>query len=206
MIYIPKHFEEKDQSRILQLIRDYPFSTLVGVHEGQPVLNHLPLITKAQAEKITLLGHMALQNPQAILLKDGAKVTAIFHGPHTYITPTWYVRSKVPTWNYAVVHVTGRISWIHEFRPLIALLRQMTDVFEESEPNRWQFLLPEDLKSEKELTSAIIGFEIEIESMEAKFKLSQNRSAEDREEVLRGLQARTDAMSRQVLEMMKKDE
>lgn len=136
-------------------------------------------------------------------LPDGQDITAIFNGPHTYITPTWYVGREVPTWNYAVVHVTGKLRWIREFKPLIALLRQMTNVFEGNRDDRWRFSLPDDLKSEEELTSAIIGFEIEVASMDAKFKLSQNRSTEDRQGVLRGLETRTDEMSRKVLEMMR---
>lgn len=204
MIYLPNHFAEKDETRSLQLIRDYPFATLVSIHDGAPVFNHLPLIPRdIGAGKIVLLGHMACRNPQSMSLAEGEQVTAIFHGPHTYITPTWYIDCDVPTWNYAVVHVTGKMRWIREFRPLIALLREMTDVFEGNRDDRWRFTLPDDLKSEEELTSAIIGFEIQIESIQAKFKLSQNRSPEDYAGVIRGLEARTDEMSRKVLEMMR---
>lgn len=205
MIYLPKHFDERDQGKSLQLIRDYPFATLVSVHKGTPVLNHLPLIPRVDTEGRTfaLLGHMACRNPQSKSLADGEQVTSIFHGPHTYITPTWYAGREVPTWNYAVVHVSGKMRWIREFRPLIALLREMTDFFEGSHDDRWRFALPDDLKSEEELTSAIIGFEIEVDSIQAKFKLSQNRSPEDLAGVLQGLESRTDEMSRKVLEMMR---
>lgn len=205
MIYLPKHFEVKDRARTLQIIRDCPFATLVSVNEGAPVLNHLPLILDSPTENIglRLLGHMSTRNPQASHLGQDGRVTAIFHGPHTYITPTWYVGREVPTWNYVVIHVSGRIRWIREFKPLISLLRKMTDAFEGDHANRWRFALPNDLQNEAELTSAIVGFEIDGESVESKFKLSQNRASEDREGVLRGLESRSDEMSRRVLELMR---
>ncbi len=205
MIYLPKHFEENDRERALKLIKDYPFATLISVHDGAPQINHLPIILE-ETGSTKLLGHMSRRNPQSQLLTDGGPITAIFHGPHTYITPKWYAENDVPTWNYATVHITGRIRWVDSFKPLIGLLQKMTKAFESAEKDPWRFFLPDDLKSESELTSAIIGFEIEIESIEAKFKLSQNRSVQDREGVIQGLGTRLDEMSRKVQTMMRGSE
>ena len=203
MMYLPRHFEEKDQSKTFQLIKDYPFATLVSFHDGKPLINHLPVLLKQNGVSLPMLrGHMSKRNPHAQVLNDGDSVTVLFHGPHTYITPKWYAENDVPTWNYATVHAHGKIRWVREFNPLIALLREMTDVFEGKSQDPWRFFLPEDLKSPEDLTNAIIGLEIEVESLEAKFKLSQNRTPEDRNGVLRGLETRPDEMSRRIRELM----
>ncbi len=202
-MYLPRHFEEQDRDKALNLIRAFPFATLVTVFKSAPILNHLPLVVREGKDgALTLVGHMAAKNPQAQFDSD-AEILAVFNGPHTYITPTWYVGREVPTWNYAVVHATGKVRWVREFKKLVALLKEMTDVFEADRPERWRFTLPDDLKNENDLTHAIVGFEIEVTSLQAKFKLSQNRSTADREGVLRGLETRTDEMSRMVLEMMR---
>jgi transcriptional regulator len=202
-MYLPAHFEIKDQKKIIEIIQGYSFATLISVSDGEPFINHLPLVVDSDLpDRLTLIGHMALRNPQAALAADGDRVTAIFHGPHTYIPATWYAQHDVPTWNYMVVHVEGRIRWIKEFKPLVSLLRKQTLQFEASEPNPWRMTLPDDLKSESELTSAIVGFQIEADSIDAKFKLSQNRSQADRDGVIRGLEGRSDEMSRLVREAM----
>lgn len=205
MIYLPKHFQENDRSRALKLIKNHPFATLISIHNGAPQINHLPIILD-EATPPKLLGHMSKRNPQFQFLAEGKTVTAVFHGPHTYITPKWYSENDVPTWNYAVVHVTGHIHWIESYHPLIELLKKLTNEFESDEAESWKFFLPDDLKSESALTSAIIGFEIEITSIEAKFKLSQNRSPLDREGVIRWLSSRTDEMSQSIQCMMRGSE
>lgn len=202
-MYLPERFEAKDQKQIVDLIRTYSFATLLSVSGSEPFINHIPLvIDEERSDRLVLLGHMSTRNPQAQLVAEGESVTVIFQGPHTYITPMWYAEIDVPTWNYMVVHVKGRIRWIKEFKPLVGLLKKLTSRFENSEPYPWRMTLPDDLKSESELTSAIVGFEIEAESIEAKFKLSQNRSQADREGVIRGLEGRSDEMSRLVREAM----
>jgi transcriptional regulator len=202
-MYLPERFEAKDQKKIVELIQKHAFATLLTVNNGEPFINHIPLvIDEDRSDCLTLLGHMSTRNPQAQLAQDGESITAIFQGPHTYVTPSWYAENDVPTWNYMVVHVKGRIRWIKEFKPLVGLLKKQTTRFESDEPNPWRMTLPDDLKSESELTSAIVGFEIEAESIEAKFKLSQNRSQADREGVIQGLAGRSDEMSRLVREAM----
>ncbi len=204
-MYLPKFFEEKNHERIIDLIREYPFATLISVHSGEPCINHLPLIFEnLPSGKIKLVGHMARSNPQADLLPESGEVTVVFHGPNSYISPSWYSsRDGVPTWNYATVHLRGKIAWIKEFAPLVSVLKKMTAKFEGESENSWKFSLPENLSNEKSITQAIIGFEIKVETVQAKFKLSQNRSSEDREGVLKGLQQKTDEISQQVLRLIR---
>ena len=130
MLYLPKHFKESDPERALALIRREPFATLIGIGpDGEPSINHLPLVPRMDSSgRCSLIGHMAAANPQASAIAENGKATAVFHGPHTYVTPTWYPsEGNVPTWNYAVVHVTGRLKWVREFRTLTMILRDNQD-------------------------------------------------------------------------------
>lgn len=146
---------------------------------------------------------MARANGHWRILQENSEVTAIFHGPDTYITPSWYASGRdVPTWNYAVVHIQGRAKLIENFEGLTDLLRKMTARFEVSNPKPWRFELPDDLLDPATLVRAIVGFEIEITDLKGKFKLSQNRSTKDRDGVLQGLLTRPDDRSRAIHELM----
>jgi transcriptional regulator len=201
-VYVPKSFEVSDANAARELVRTHPFATLVTMdrESGAPFAGHVPLLLDGD----DLVGHLARGNPQWRQLQSGEPVTAIFHGPHTYVTPSWYSGGGVPTWNYAVVHARGRARLVEDFRGLIRILGALTERFEGAEPSPWRFTLPEDLRSEENLTGAIVGFRIEKPVLEAKFKLSQNRSPEDHEGVLAGLATRADEQSRSVRELMLK--
>jgi transcriptional regulator len=104
-MYIPTQFKEENFERLVTLIEDYSFGTLVSTHEGLPFVSHLPfLFEKDAATPGKLIGHMARANPQWQHLAQGQTVLAVFQGPHAYVSPTWYAAQGVPTWNYAVVH------------------------------------------------------------------------------------------------------
>src|SRR3954470_2539732 len=101
-MYLPSFFKENDPATLYALMRENPFATLITVADGAPFVGHLPLLVRDGE----ILGHMARANPQ---WRQFPEVTAIFHGPHTYVSPTWYTsEGQVPTWNYAVVHARGR--------------------------------------------------------------------------------------------------
>jgi transcriptional regulator len=203
-MYTPQHFASHDEKLTLKIAQEYPFATMVSVDEnGEPFINHLPLVVEKADEKIVLLGHMARKNPQWRHFLEGSSVTAVFHGPHTYITPNWYVSGRdVPTWNYAVIHIKGQAELIEDFESLSELLKVQTTHFENGSAQPWKFELPEDLADPRVLTSAIVGFRIRTEQIDAKFKLSQNRSESDQRGVLKGLSTRTDEMSRKVRDLM----
>lgn len=185
-----------------------PFATIISFDlTNVPFLNHLPLLLKkGNDDSVTLLGHMARRNPQWEHFAHNSKAIVIFNGSHTYITPAWYVSGRdVPTWNYAVVHVHGTVKLVEGFDDLVEILKQLTDRFEKGSPNPWQFELPSDLLEPRALTSAIVGFEISVEKIEAKFKLSQNRSMEDRQGIIKGLAQRNDEMSLKIQAMMQEN-
>ncbi|MGZ3771699.1 MAG: FMN-binding negative transcriptional regulator, partial [Bdellovibrio sp.] len=150
-----------------------------------------------------LIGHMAKKNPQWRHFKDNPNCTIIINGGHTYITPKWYKSGRdVPTWNYAIVHLHGEIELIESYEGQIEILKQLSNYFEKSNPAPWEFELPYDLLNESALNAAIISFKFHIHKIEAKFKLSQNRSNEDKQGIIEGLSERTDEMSKLVRQMM----
>jgi transcriptional regulator len=168
--------------------------------ENGPFISHLPLVMDPHEKGISLLGHLARANPHWKLL-NGSEVTVIFHGPNAYITPKWYVENDVPTWNYAVVHVKGRVELIEEKEGVIDCLKKLTAHAEASSKDPWEFWIPEDLSN---FTQMIVGFRIIVEEMNAKFKMSQNRSEADRKGAIKGLDSRADQMSHEVARLMKK--
>ena len=203
--YIPSHFLNGDQAQVRELIQKNSFATVLSFPENEkPFVNHLPVIFSSRpGEENILIGHMAKRNPQWAHFKKNPDCTLIFHGPHTYITPSWYTSGRnVPTWNYVVAHVHGKIKLRESFEDQIEVLEQLTRVFESENPEPWEFELPSDLADAQSLTSAIISFEFHIENIEAKFKLSQNRNDQDRFGVIDGLSQRTDEMSHRIREMM----
>jgi transcriptional regulator len=187
-MYTPKHFAETRVEVLHGLMRDYPFATVVANAGGGFVANHLPF----ELVDGVLHGHVARGNELAQL--DGAQVLLLFQGPDGYISPNWYPSKhetgrEVPTWNYAVVHVHGRLRVIDDATWLRRLLETLTDHHEADQPQPWKISdAPED-HIEKSLT-AIIGLEVVVERIEGKFKLSQNHPARNRAGVVAGLRER----------------
>lgn len=176
MIYIPKHFAEQDTARLHALIRAENFGTLISNGAEGIEVSHLPFLL--DAGRTVLRAHMARGNPQWQSLASGAEVVAVFHGPHHYISPAWYANHpSVPTWNYAVVHVTGRPRLIEDSGQLETMVRDLVSHHEVLSHNPWRMDLPADYQDK--MISGIVGFEIDIARMEGKFKLSQNRLAND---------------------------
>jgi transcriptional regulator len=200
-MYSPARFREPDTSQVIQLMKSFPFATIVTQAEGRPFVNHLPILVETRAEgEIVLIGHMAKANPQWKHFFNG-EALVIFNGPHSYITPQWYQDPmNVPTWNYAVVHASGKATPIESVEGIEDILKKSVHEFERYEPNPWQYDLPEEFKAD--LVRAIVGFENKVSSLEGKFKLSQNRTPEDRKGVLAGLSARKNEMSLKTLELM----
>lgn len=204
-MYLPKHFSTDENIKVKKLIEQNAFATILSYPKNsQPFINHLPVIFSSKlGDEDILIGHMARRNPQWMHFKENPDCTIIVQGGHTYITPKWYRSGRdVPTWNYAVAHLHGKIELVESFAEQIDVLKQLTSFFEKPSPNPWEFELPDDLLDESALTSAIISFRFYIEKIEAKFKLSQNRSPADKVGVIEGLGERTDDMSRIVREMM----
>jgi transcriptional regulator len=190
MLYQPAHFNLEDRALALELMRAQPLATLVSVQAGaaadDPMVSHAPLMAlEAEGAPLRLIGHLAAMNPHAALLTDGAPVTAIFHGPQGYVSPSWYtVKKAVPTWNYAVVHARGRVRRIDDSEGKERVLKALIDRHDLPYHAQWDELGADYREGMKR---GIVGFEIAVESLAAKFKLGQNRSAADRAGVANGL-------------------
>ena len=186
-MYLPKHFLVEDPAVLAQLISEYPLAIIVGNLDGHLEINHLPLMLSE--DKTKLYGHIAKMNPLTkVASSSNASVTAIFNGPNAYVTPSWYSSKQesgkvVPTWNYAAVHAQGTIKLIEDPQWLRSHVSQMTNIHEPTYESTWKL---DDAPEEyvQTMLKAIIGIEIDIKSLVGKFKLSQNRPAEDYEAVV----------------------
>lgn len=185
-MYIPEHFKETRPDRLSALIESHPFGMLVTAPDGVPCVSHLPLLyDRAAGPRGKLIGHLARANPQWQHLSAGSEVLAIFQGPHAYVSPSWYATPGVPTWNYAVVHLRGVPRLVDGGPELATLLERLTRVHESAQPSPWQPALAGTRQAA--LLDLIVGFEIDITDVQGKFKLSQNRPAEDRQRVIDAL-------------------
>lgn len=183
-MYIPEHFNEPDHARILALMRDFGFATLISTSSDGAQVTHAPV--QVNDQRRVLIGHLARANPHSAALQDGASLLAIFHGPHSYISPTWYIDENprvpnVPTWNYAAVHVTGTVTRIDDGLAKWKIVTDLAAQYEAGSTAPWD---PRSLDAHASKLSAIVGFEIAILRIEAKLKLSQNRSVQDQESVI----------------------
>ena len=183
-MYIPNHFNEIDRARILALLRDYGFATLISTTATGPLITHAPV--QIDARRDVLIGHIARANPHAAAIQDGATLLAIFHGPHSYISPTWYLDENprvpnVPTWNYAIVHISGTVTRIDDDAAKWQIVKDLAAQYEAGSATPWD---PHSFDAHVSKLGAIVGFEIAIAKIEAKLKLSQNRSMQDQESVI----------------------
>ncbi len=187
-LYIPAHFRIDDPRTLHAFIADHAFGTLVTSGPSGLHVSHIPFIPEQGADgKLRLLGHVARANPQAASLETAIDTVAIFQGPHAYVSPTWYENHPaVPTWNYAVAHVRGRIVPLDEFG-LRDLLGKLSSTYEGDRPDAWRIdKVPGEFVDN--LVKAITGFSIEVERVEGKFKLSQNRPGQDARRVADALE------------------
>lgn len=182
-MYVPASFRIDDREVLLDFVDRYAFATVVSVANGVPFASHIPLVLDRSAN--VLLGHIAKANPQWNHFESGVDILTIFTGPHAYVSPSWYHEGpSVPTWNYAAVHVYGAPRLITPERTAEALDR-LVSKYENHRETPWPNALPDEFRQRMHL--AITGFEIPIDRIEGKFKLGQNRSADDQAGMQRGL-------------------
>lgn len=191
-MYLPKHFEQQDLESLTSLLKTYPLGTLVTQHEGVLEANHIPfLIEGPLAAGGKLIGHVAKGNPVWKHDVTTQETLVIFQGPESYITPNWYPSKQVhhqvvPTYNYAVVHVYGQLSVTHDEAVKRRIVGDLTASMEKMRESTWQV---SDAPAEyiEKMLNAIVGIELTITRIQAKWKVSQNRDAADREGVAHGL-------------------
>ncbi len=179
-MYIPKADEVSTPATLAQFMRENSFAVLISTHNGAPVATHLPLLfDETRGAHGTLLGHMARANPQ--WQQISGEVLAVFHGPHAYISPTWYGEPGfVPTWNYAAVHAYGTVRLLEDLAATKQILQQLVDFYERAQPQPWKIEPPDRFDY---LVKAIVAFEIPITRLEGKWKLSGTHTPQRRARV-----------------------
>ena len=176
-MYIPKHFAVEDRAALDEFVRTNPFGLLVGELEGSPFATHLPFLLDGDR----LLSHFARGNPHWQAIDGQTAMLTVFSGPHAYVSPRWYESSQaVPTWNYVAVHGYGAPRLIDDAGQVRDLLDRLV---REYEKDAWS-LDGLDADFLDRMSRGIVAFEMPIERIEGKFKLSQNRPAGDRHRVI----------------------
>jgi transcriptional regulator len=190
-MYQPHAFREERLETLHSLIRAHPLATLITAGSGGLLANLVPFTLVDGCGKGTLRAHVAKANDQVDALRSGAETLVVFQGPEAYITPSWYVSKRehgrvVPTWNYAVVQARGTPHVIDDPDWIRAQIRDLTDTQEHKRSTPWSVSdAPEPFISGQ--INAIIGVEIPISTIEGKWKVSQNRTAADRQGIEEGL-------------------
>jgi transcriptional regulator len=200
-MYIPEYFKYKNLSDVRDFITAYGFAILISQVDGKPWATHIPLmLDKNDNGKDILTGHISKANKQWKEF-DNKEVMAIFTGPHTYISSSWYDHENVPTWNYIAVHVYGKILTI-EGDLLKKQLIKLVDKYESGSDNPVSVNKMSEGFVEK-MMSGIVGFEIEITEIQAAIKLSQNRDVKNYESIINKLEQKEDMNSLEIARLMK---
>jgi transcriptional regulator len=203
-MYVPPLFAMDKDEELLSFCQAFPFAALITAGADGLFATHLPLVLKRgeAGSGNAFFGHLARANPHWQRVPDGSEALLIFSGPQAYVTPSWYATKKetakvVPTWNYAVVHARGRVSWPADAAFLRENLADLTDQHEAKFEHRWALSdAPDDFVAMQ--MRAIVGMRFEITALEGKVKMSQNRPAADVDGVVEGLAGRADPMDREV--------
>lgn len=209
-MYIPKKFEQKDHKQLLDVIRQYPFATLItqpkDLESGIDAM-HLPVVIRQDEDSLRLQGHIAKANPLWKTADTEKEAMLLFHGPHHYISPNHYPTKKehgraVPTWNYVTVHVKGRLRFERDAKWLHQLIHDLTEEQEQHEPNPWTVADAPQAYIDKMLP-AIVGVELVVESLQGQWKLSQNQPEPNQTGVINALEALEHSTAHDVAAMMK---
>jgi len=193
-MYVPANFAEERVPVLHETIRAIKLGTLVTLGGEEMIASHVPMLVDPEpAPYGTLLGHIARANPQWKDASQKVRALAMFIGPDAYITPSWYATKRatgkvVPTWNYAAIHAYGRVRFFDDPERLLKLVTRLTATHEAARTQPWAV---SDAPAEfvQGMLRAIVGFELPIDRLEGKWKMSQNRPAEDRAGVIEGLRS-----------------
>jgi len=197
-VYIPKLYREEDHERIVAFLKQNNFPALVTFDGDRPVATHLPVQVEDDDTSLTIYGHMARSNSQWKTIGE-QEALLIFQGAHTYISPRWYNHVNVPTWNYTIVHVYGRVREL-QGDDLFLLLSRLVQQHEANTAYRLEGLPPDFVQKEMK---GVYGFAVEVTRIDAGYKLSQNRSDEDHQNIIANLNRRDDDDSKAIAEAMR---
>jgi transcriptional regulator len=200
-VYIPEFNRVEDRAVALAFMQANPFAILISATEEGPFATHLPILAREVEGKLQLRGHVAKANPHWKSINQDQQSLVVFHGPHAYISPSLYeLRESVPTWNYAAVHVYGKGTVFTQEAQLNQFLQELIAEFDASYAVQWASL-SEQYRSR--MVQHIVGFEINATRVETKFKLSQNRTKAEQENIIKSLGSSSDSAVAGVAALMK---
>ncbi|GAB3367646.1 FMN-binding negative transcriptional regulator [Lysobacter rhizosphaerae] len=201
-MYRPASFVETDLAALDALIERDNFITLITVRDGVPTVNHLPVLYHRDGDSVRLRGHWARPNPQA---RHAGPATMVVHGPHAYVSPSWYPdkeeEARVPTWNYAVAHLTGTLETFDDEASLAALVDDLSHQHEARVGRDWRFEYERD--DHRSQLRGIIGFRFHVDTASLKFKLNQNHPVANRLAVAEQLETQQRDDSRDIAALMR---
>lgn len=171
-MYVPEHFKVSEQEEIFSFLDANAFGQLISLQDDRLTCSHLPFLPSSDRKHLHC--HLARQNGQWQQIA-GQQVLITFLGPHDYVSPSWFQTPGVPTWNYQAVHVYGHCRVFETPEELATLVDSLSRRYESA------FEIPWEPQYRDAMLKAIVGVEIEIEDIQCKYKLSQNRPAEDQQ-------------------------
>jgi transcriptional regulator len=199
-VYIPEYFRVRDHADAIGFMRANPFAILISATDEGPFATHAPLVIREAGESLMIRGHVAKANPHWRHLEQQTQCLTIFHGAHAYVSPANYTtREVVPTWNYGAVHVYGTARVFSGPDELLGVLHELIPMFEPAYAEQWASL---SAAYRERMLSHIVGFEISVTRIEAKFKLSQNRSKEEQQNIIESLGNGPDTVVSGVAQLM----
>jgi transcriptional regulator len=198
-MYIPKHFQLNDHQEAISFMQKYSFATIVTVFNGVPEATHLPFLVEQRGGQLVLISHFAKANPQALAVFNETSLV-IFTEPHAYISPSNYEKEQnVPTWNYLAIHAYGKATLIDDKPQVSQLLEKMMGFYEAAYREQWD-KLPDDYK--QKMMNGITAFEIVVDNLQGKNKLSQNRTEIEQENIIVSLSNSADNNERGIAAYM----
>lgn len=199
-MYIPSFNKFEDQQEAITFMQRYSFATIVSVKDNVPVATHLPFLLKQQDGQIMLLSHFAKANPQSADVVNN-RALVIFTEPHAYISPKHYEKEEsVPTWNYLAVHAYGKCVLLEGDENKTALLEQTIKYYDADYLKQWDGLT-DDFKHK--MMKGIVAFEMVVDDLQAKKKLSQNKTQRERENIINELARAENSNEKDIAEYMK---
>ncbi|RDC66228.1 FMN-binding negative transcriptional regulator [Adhaeribacter pallidiroseus] len=201
-MYIPKINAMTDETEIVSFMQQYSFATIITVKDNLPTATHLPFSISQRDDKVILTSHFAKANPQWQEVTAN-KVLVIFNEPHAYISPQHYEKElNVPTWNYLAVHAYGQGKIISEPEEILKKLEAMITTYEVDYLKQWHNL-PDEFKFK--MLNGIVAFEVEVTDLQAKKKLSQNKTAVEKQRIINALENSHYDSEKQIGNYMRKD-
>jgi transcriptional regulator len=200
-MYKLPYFTETDSEKVFEFMQKNPFAIIVGMDDRFPVATHVPLQISRIENKIILTGHIMKETDHYKAFSKNENVLVIFHGPHCYVSASWYVKKNVAsTWNYITVHAKGKLK-LKDNDETKKIIENITNQYEAGESEAAFNKLPGEYVAR--LSKAIVGFTIEIENVENVFKLSQNHDATTRKQIIENLEGLEDYKASQIANEMK---